>query len=138
MFTTFTNACLPYYLILHEFLGVLPLFVRGLFEVLRKSMQSDVVSGKVIALKPKDKILIEKDGFSKRYHRQVDVVGVELHVDLLVDSGLAVGVEVLSDSGSHDDDFEFLETSIFFRYVPFGFGLFVDNDKLTTDTEKNS
>ena len=35
------------------------------------------------------------------YHGHVDVVGVELHVDLLVKQGLGVGVEVQSDASSH-------------------------------------
>ena len=34
-------------------------------------------------------------------HGHVDVAGVELHVDLLVDQGLALLLEVLSDAGSH-------------------------------------
>ena len=33
------------------------------------------------------------------HHGEVDVGGVELHVDLLVDEGLGVGVEVLADLG---------------------------------------
>ena len=34
-------------------------------------------------------------------HGHVDVAGVELHVDLLVDQSLALLLEVLSDAGSH-------------------------------------
>ena len=37
----------------------------------------------------------------KSYHGHVDVAGVQLHVDLLVDQGLAVLLVVLSDAGSH-------------------------------------
>ena len=33
------------------------------------------------------------------HHGEVDVGGIELHVDLLVDVGLGVGVEVLADLG---------------------------------------
>ena len=40
------------------------------------------------------------------YHGKVDVAGVHLHVDLLVDVSLAVGVEVLADLGQgHLEDF---------------------------------
>ena len=35
-------------------------------------------------------------------HGQVDIAGVELHVDLLVDESLALLVVVLPDLGSHD------------------------------------
>ena len=35
------------------------------------------------------------------YHGHVDVGGVELHVDLLVDGSLGGGVEVLSDFRGH-------------------------------------
>ncbi len=37
----------------------------------------------------------------KCYHFQIDVAGVELHVDLLVDEGLALLGEVLANLGSH-------------------------------------
>ena len=40
---------------------------------------------------------------SRTYQGHVDVAGVQLHVDLLVDQGLAVLLVVLSDAGSHDD-----------------------------------
>jgi len=33
------------------------------------------------------------------YHRHVDIAGMEFHVDLLVDQGLGVGVEVGADLG---------------------------------------
>ena len=36
------------------------------------------------------------------HHCHVDVAGVELHVDLLVDEGLTLLMVVLSDLGSHD------------------------------------
>ena len=39
------------------------------------------------------------------YHGHVDVGGVELHVDLLVDGSLGVGVEVLSNLGRHFESF---------------------------------
>ena len=35
------------------------------------------------------------------YHGEIDIGGVELHVDLLVDQSLALLLEVLSDTGSH-------------------------------------
>ena len=39
------------------------------------------------------------------YHRHVDVRSVQLHVDLLVDEGLGLLLEVLSDDGTrHLDD----------------------------------
>ena len=37
----------------------------------------------------------------RSYHGQVDIGGIELHVDLLVDHGLAVLVVVLPDPGDH-------------------------------------
>ena len=43
------------------------------------------------------KINYAVDFSTRTHHGQVDVGGVELHVDLLVDVGLAVGVEVLAD-----------------------------------------
>lgn len=38
------------------------------------------------------------------YHRQVDVGGIQLQVDLPVDCSLAVLVEVLSDLGTHGSE----------------------------------
>ena len=40
------------------------------------------------------------------YHGEIDIAGVELHVDLLVDQGLALLVVVLSDLRSHLESFE--------------------------------
>ncbi len=39
------------------------------------------------------------DEIANTHHGKVDVRGVELHVDLLVDEGLRVGVEVHADLG---------------------------------------
>ena len=41
------------------------------------------------------------------HHCHVDVAGVELHVDLLVDHSLRVGVKVNPDTGSHFFIFRF-------------------------------
>lgn len=38
------------------------------------------------------------------YHRQVDVGGIQLQVDLPVDCSLTVLVEVLSDLGTHGSE----------------------------------
>ena len=39
------------------------------------------------------------------YHGEIDVAGIELHVDLLVDEGLGLGVVVLANDGeSHLED----------------------------------
>lgn len=59
------------------------LLIAGFTEELGKSVQSLVVTGEVGG------------------HGQVDVAGVHLHVDLLVDEGLALLVIVLPDVGSH-------------------------------------
>ena len=37
------------------------------------------------------------------YHGEIDIAGIELHVDLLVDEGLTLLVVVLPDLGSHAD-----------------------------------
>merc|ERR1719186_1797172 len=42
----------------------------------------------------------------ERRHGEIDIAGVELHVDLLVDQGLALLVVVLSDLGSYLESFE--------------------------------
>lgn len=69
----------------HELLRVFRFLGRGLLEVLGKAGQSDVVP-----------IEVER-------HRQVNVMGVELHVHLLVDTGLSFEMVVLTDDGSHFD-----------------------------------
>ena len=38
------------------------------------------------------------------YHGEIDIAGIELHVDLLVDEGLTLLVVVLPDLGSHAAD----------------------------------
>ena len=48
---------------------------------------------------------VQSIGFS--HHCHVDVAGVELHIDLLVDHGLRVGVKVNPDTGSHFFIFRF-------------------------------
>jgi len=70
-------------LILDQFLSMLSLLVRGLLEESSKAGVGRVVPVKV------------------GVHGHVDVAGVELHVDLLVDQSLALLLEVLSDAGSH-------------------------------------
>merc|ERR1712187_778427 len=71
-------------LILDELLGVVSLLVGALLEEGGEASVSDVISVEVAS------------------HGHVDVAGVHLHVDLLVDQGLAVLLVVLSDAGSHD------------------------------------
>merc|ERR1712156_157889 len=70
-------------LVLDELLPVFPLLVRVLLEVGREPAVSDVISVKVVS------------------HGHVDVGGVQLQIDLLVDQGLAVLLVVLPDAGSH-------------------------------------
>merc|ERR1712020_827621 len=70
-------------LILDELLGVVSLLVGGLLEEGGEAAVSDVISVEVVS------------------HGHVDVAGVQLHVDLLVDQGLAVLLVVLSDAGGH-------------------------------------
>merc|ERR1712227_973325 len=70
-------------LILDQFLSMLSLLVRRLLEESGKAGVCRVVPVKV------------------GVHGHVDVAGVELHVDLLVDQSLALLLEVLPDAGSH-------------------------------------
>jgi len=72
-------------LVLHQLHAVFALLIRGLLEVRGEPVQSLFITVKPGA------------------HGQVDVAGVELHVDLLVKQGLGILVEILSDSGSHLD-----------------------------------
>lgn len=39
--------------------------------------------------------------FKPAYHGHVDIAGIQLHVDLLVDGGLAVLMVVLADNAGH-------------------------------------
>jgi len=70
-------------LVLHKLHSMIPLFIGLLLEV-----GSEPVEGLLVPVEP-------------GAHGEIDVAGVELHVDLLVDEGLAVLVEVLPDLGSH-------------------------------------
>jgi len=81
-------------LIVHEHDGVASLLVAGFAEELGKSVQSLVIAGEV------------------RGHGEVDVAGVHLHVDLLVDERLALLVVVLPDVGSHFVVSELLEPAL--------------------------
>ena len=67
-------------LVLDQLLPVLPLLVRRLLEEGGESGEGDIVPVEV------------------GEHGHVDVAGVELHVDLLVNQALAHLLEVLSDS----------------------------------------
>merc|ERR1711942_268737 len=78
-------------LVLHQFHAMGSLFVRILLEKGSKSGKSLVITVEV------------------RRHGQVDIAGIELHVDLLVDESLALLVVVLSDLGSHDVIVDFLD-----------------------------
>merc|ERR550539_2216059 len=71
-------------LIFDELLAMVSLLVGVLLEEGGEAAVSDVISVEVVS------------------HGHVDVAGVQLHVDLLVDQGLAVLLVVLSDAGSHD------------------------------------
>merc|ERR1719290_284541 len=68
---------------LHELLCVFRFFGRCLLEVLGESRQSDVIPIEV------------------QRHRQVNVVGVKLHVHLLVDASFAFLMVVLTNDGCH-------------------------------------
>jgi len=70
-------------LVLHQLHAMITLLVGGLPEV-----GGEPVQRLVVPVEP-------------RAHGEIDIAGVELHVDLLVDEGLAVLVEVLPDLGSH-------------------------------------
>lgn len=73
------NTATPLILELHQFLGVLALLIRGGLEELGEAMKGHVVTSEV------------------ERHRLVAVGGVELHVDLAVDSSLTLGVVVLAN-----------------------------------------
>merc|ERR1711909_185836 len=70
-------------LVLDQLLPVLPLLVGRLLEEGGESGVGDVIPVKVGG------------------HGHIDVAGVELHVDLLIDQSLALLLEVLSDPGNH-------------------------------------
>jgi len=72
----------PHVLVLDELHGVIALLVGVLTEPLGEAVQGHVVAVEVGS------------------HGHVDIAGVELHVDLLVDQGLGVGVEVGADLGN--------------------------------------
>merc|ERR1711878_66223 len=81
-------------LILDELLGMISLLVGVLLEEGGEAGVSDVISVEVVS------------------HGHVDVAGVQLHVDLLVDQGLAVLLVVLSDAGSHDVELLLLSSCV--------------------------
>merc|ERR1719154_427347 len=72
-------------LVFHQLHTMLTLLIRILTKELGKAMKSLVISVEV------------------GIHGEIDKSGVELHVDLLVDQGLALLVVVLSDLVSHVD-----------------------------------
>jgi len=76
----------PPVLVVDELLGVLAFLVRVLAKALGEAVQCNVIAIKVSS------------------HGHVDVAGMELHVDLLVDQGFGVGVEVDADLGERHDD----------------------------------
>merc|ERR1719232_2246099 len=69
----------PHVLVVDELLGVLAFLIRVFAKALGESVQCNVIAIKVGS------------------HGHVDVAGMKLHVDLLVDQGLGVGVEVDAD-----------------------------------------
>ena len=86
---------------LHEFLGMFLLFVGRFLEVLGKARESHVIPVKVVRLCGQKREIksngttctIKKHTNSPKtlsYHREVGVHGVELHVDLFVDTFLGV------------------------------------------------
>merc|ERR1712062_752769 len=72
------NASTTLVLELHQLLSMLSFFVAGLLEELVESTQSNVIPVKVIG------------------HRLVNIAGVQLQVDLLVDARLRFDVVVLT------------------------------------------
>lgn len=75
------NTPSPHDLIVDQFLCVILLLRRSCAEPVGEAVQSDVVPSEV------------------RGHGEIDVGGVQLHVDLLVDPSLALQVEVLLYGG---------------------------------------
>jgi len=74
-------------LVLDELHGVLAFLLGVLTEPLGEPVQCHVIAIKVSS------------------HGHVDVAGVQFHVDLLVDQGLGVGVEVDADLGQRHGEF---------------------------------
>jgi len=70
-------------LVLHQNLGMFPLLITGVFEELLHPWESNIVPIKVVT------------------HGQVNIAGIQLHVDLLVDGGLALLMVVLADLAAH-------------------------------------
>merc|ERR1712203_962318 len=77
-YTTSTHV-----LIIHQFHSVSPFLLRVFTEPLDEAFESDIVTIKVAS------------------HCHIDVASVELHVDLLVNHSLRVGVKVNPDTRSH-------------------------------------
>merc|ERR1719452_498 len=73
-------------LVFHQLHTMLALLIGALTKELGKAMKSLVISVEV------------------GRHGEIDIAGIELHVDLLVDQGLALLVVVLSDLVSHVGD----------------------------------
>merc|ERR1719445_2723384 len=82
------NTSSAHVLIRNQFLSVFTFLGGVVGKTLGKSFESDIITIKITS------------------HSHVDIASIELHVDLLVNHSLGVGVKVDPDTGSH---FNFLD-----------------------------
>merc|ERR1719495_934469 len=88
------NTSSTHVLIRNQFLSVFTFLGRVVGKTLGKSFEGNIITVKITS------------------HGHVDIASVELHVDLLVNHSLGVGVKVDPDTGSH---FSFLDNlEVFF------------------------
>merc|ERR1719244_1145788 len=72
-------------LIFHQLHSMITFLIRTFLEELSKAMKSLVVTVEV------------------RCHGEINIAGIEFHVDLLIDQGFALLMIVLADLGTHLD-----------------------------------
>merc|ERR1719150_3011408 len=97
------NTSSTHVLIRNQFLSVFTFLCRVVSETLGKSFEGDIITIKITS------------------HSHVHIASVELHVDLLVNHSLGVGVKVNPDTGSH---FCFLDNlEVFFLKFQKGFDI---------------
>merc|ERR1712142_706110 len=77
------NTASTHVLVVDQFLSMFTFPSRFISKTLGKSLEGNIITIKITG------------------HSHVDIAGIELHVDLLVEHSLGVGVKVNSDFGSH-------------------------------------
>jgi hypothetical protein len=98
-FLFFSNLKKSFYLVFHELLGLFTFFVRLLLEKFAYVRQGHILAVKVIWLNVWPNFPIQISTNSNPNHAQVDIAGVELNVDLLIDGRLRFGREILTNCG---------------------------------------